>query len=116
MEGGRLGGAVVAFNTPGLTMSGDRGTSAVLWDIRVSLQARRQGVGSALFRAAEVWAQAKGCRQIEVETQSINVPACKVNALQGCVLAAVHRFAYPEFPDEIQLIWRKDLSLSTPSE
>jgi GNAT superfamily N-acetyltransferase len=109
VEGRRIGGAVVAFDTPGLAMSeGDRGL-AVLWDIRVSPEARRQRVGSALFRAAEAWAKAKGCRQLKVETQNINVPACRFYARQGCVLAAVNRFAYPELPDEIQLLWQKDL-------
>lgn len=116
MEGRRVGGAVVALDTPGLTMSGDHASSAVLWDIRVSRQARRQGVGSALFRAAEVWAKTRGCKQIEVETQNINVPACRFYARQGCVLAAVHRFAYPELPDEVRLIWRKALFPNSPSD
>ena len=47
---------------------------------------------------------------MEVETQNINVSACRFYARQGCVLSAVNRFAYPELPDEVQLIWRKDLS------
>jgi len=110
MGGRRVGGAAVAFNTPGLTMSEESARPAVLWDIRVSPQSRRQGVGSALFRAAEVWARTRGCKQIQVETQNINVPACRFYARQGCILAAVHRFAYPGLPDEIQLLWRKDFS------
>ena len=100
----------MAFNTPGLTILEGHGESAVLWDIRVSPDARGQGVGSALFQAAEAWAKARGCRQLEIETQNINVPACRFYARQGCVLAAVYRFAYPDLPDEIQLLWHKDLS------
>ncbi|MEP6706987.1 MAG: GNAT family N-acetyltransferase [Pyrinomonadaceae bacterium] len=108
IEGRRIGGAVVAFNA-GLDQLGGHDGSAVLWDIRVSPEVRGQGVGSALFQAAEARAQARGCRHLKIETQNINVPACRFYARQGCVLAAVHRFAYPELPDEIQLLWHKDL-------
>lgn len=110
LAGRRIGGAVVAFDTPGLTTLDRDAGLAVLWDIRVSPNARGQRVGSALFQAAEALAKARGCRQLQAETQNINVPACRFYARQGCVLAAVHRSAYPEFPDEIQMLWRKDLS------
>jgi hypothetical protein len=50
------------------------------------------------------------CRKLKVETQNINVPACRFYASQGCVLAAVNRMAYREPQDEIQLLWYKDLS------
>jgi len=112
-EGVRLGGAVVAFGTEGLIMLEDRKDLAVLWDIRVATQARRKGVGAALFRAAERWAIAKGCQRLKVETQNINLPACKFYAMQGCVLGAIHRFAYPDFPNETQLLWYKDLGCKT---
>src|SRR5262245_58088913 len=55
-EGLRVGGAAVAFDTPGLTMLEDRRDTAVLWDIRVATEARGQGIGGALFRAVEEWA------------------------------------------------------------
>jgi GNAT superfamily N-acetyltransferase len=109
INGRRVGGAVVAFNSPGLIILEGREDLAVLWDIRVSPEVRGQGVGSGLFRAVETWAKARGCKQLKVETQNINVPACKFYARQGCVLAAVDRFAYPEFPDESGLFWYKDL-------
>jgi GNAT superfamily N-acetyltransferase len=66
-------------------------------------------VGAALFQAAELWARNKGCRQLKVETQNINVPACKFYARQGCVLKTVNRRAYPELPEEAQLLWYKDI-------
>jgi GNAT superfamily N-acetyltransferase len=109
----RLGGAIVAFDTAGLTMLEDRRDIAVLWDIRVAAEARGQGVGTTLFRAVEKWAVAQGCRKLKVETQNINVPACRFYAKQGCVLRAIHRFAYPEFPNEAQLLWYKDLTCET---
>jgi hypothetical protein len=51
----------------------------------------------------------RGCRRLKVETQNTNVPACRLYASQGCTLGAIHRFAYPELPEEIQLLWYKDV-------
>jgi ribosomal protein S18 acetylase RimI-like enzyme len=104
-----VGGATVAFDTPGLTMLEGRGDLAVLWDIRVSPEYRRQGVGSALFERVAAWAQLHGCRQLKIETQNTNVRACRFYERQGCQLRAIHRTAYPELPEEIQLLWYKDL-------
>lgn len=109
MEGRLVGGAAVAYDTIGLNMLEGRTDLAVLWDIRVAPAVRGQGVGSALFRAAEAWATARGCLRLKVETQNINVPACWFYARQGCVLEAIHAGAYPECPGEIQLLWYKDL-------
>ncbi|MDQ2855650.1 MAG: GNAT family N-acetyltransferase [Acidobacteriota bacterium] len=109
IEGRRVGGATVAFNTAGVLLLEGRTNLAVLWDIRVSPEARCQGVGSALFQAAEAWAKARGCRQLRVETQNINIPACRFYARRGCSLSKVDRDAYPDLSDEIQLIWCKDL-------
>lgn len=104
-----IGGAVIAFRTAEVTMLEGRDDLAVLWDIRVSPDVRGQGVGSALFDAAESWARARGCRQLKIETQNINVAACRFYERHGCVLEAVNRLAYPQFPDEIQLLWYKNL-------
>jgi GNAT superfamily N-acetyltransferase len=104
-----VGGATVAYDTPGLDMLEGRSDLALLWDIRIAPSLRRRGVGSVLFEAAEAWASTRGCRQLKVETQNINVAACRFYARHGCVLRAAHPMAYPEFPDEIQLLWYKDL-------
>jgi GNAT superfamily N-acetyltransferase len=82
---------------------------AQLWDIRVASAMRGRGVGSALFEAAADWAASRGCRQLEIETQNINVAACRFYAAQGCVLYSVRRDAYPDLPEEIQLVWMKRL-------
>ena len=108
-NGIRLGGVVVAWNTLGVNMLEGRDDLAVLWDLRVHPDHRRVGVGSRLFQHAAAWAHAKGCRQLKVETQDINVRACKFYAKQGCYLGAVHPGAYPEFPDEVQLLWYLNL-------
>jgi len=111
VAGSRVGGATVAFNTPELTMLEGRRDLSVLWDIRVVPNARGKGIGSALFEKVEAWARAHHCRQLKVETQNINVPACGFYARHGCKLRAVHHGAYPERPEEIQLLWYKDLRI-----
>lgn len=104
-----VGRAAVARETSTLEMLEGRSDLALLWDIRVAPLARRHGVGSALFEAAVRWASSRGCLQLKVETQNINVAACRLYAQRGCVLRAVHPGAYLELPDEIQLLWFKDL-------
>lgn len=107
--GRRVGGAAVAWRTPGLNLLGGRDDLAVLWDLRVCPDRRGQGVGRRLFAYALAWAQARGCRQLLVETQNINVPACRFYARQGCTLGAVNPEAYEDAPDEIQLLWFRDI-------
>ncbi len=105
-----IGGATVAVDTPGVRMLEGRDDLAVLWDLRVAPAFRGLGVGSALFGEAERWAAARGCRQLKIETQNVNLPACRFYAHRGCTLGAINRFAYREFPDEVQLLWYRDLA------
>ena len=111
VDGRCAGGAAVAYDTPNLNMLNGRRDLAVLWDIRVAPNARGKGMGSAHFERVEAWARAHSCRQLKVETQNINVPACGSHARHGCELRAVHHAAYPELPEEIQLLWYKDLRI-----
>jgi hypothetical protein len=50
-----------------------------------------------------------GSRELKAETQNINVPACRFYARLGCTLRTIDRFAYANLPDEVQLLWSKDL-------
>lgn len=110
-EAGRpVGAGAVVHGASDIKMLEGRRDLAVLWDLRVSPGMRSRGVGSALFRAASAWATEQGARQLEVETQNVNVPACRFYARQGCTLGAIRRFAYPRLPDEVQLLWYRDLS------
>ena len=104
-----VGRAAVARDTSALEMLKGLSDAALLWDIRVAPFARRRGVGSALFDAVVKWARSRGCLQLEVETQNTNVAACRFYAQEGCVLRTIQRGAYPALPDEVQLIWFKDL-------
>jgi GNAT superfamily N-acetyltransferase len=105
-----VGGAAVAFDTPELTLLQGRTDLAILWDIRVSPDVRRRGIASRLFQMVERWAESRGCRQLMIETQNTNVGACRSYERQGCQLRAIDRAAYPELPDEIQLLWYKDVA------
>lgn len=110
-EGGWcLGAAAVAYADPAVVLLEGRRDVVVLWDLRVHPAARHRGIGRALFQAAEEWARAQRCRQLRVETQQINVPACRLYAAQGCRLEAVKAGAYATLPDEAQLLWVKDLA------
>jgi len=109
-DGARVGGAVIVSKTPGLHMLGGRDDVAVLWDIRVSPRERGGGIGSALFRAAGDWARARGSRWLKIETQNVNVPACRFYHKMGCTLGAIDRYAYPGQPAEVQLLWWKALA------
>ncbi|HYW32860.1 MAG TPA: GNAT family N-acetyltransferase [Gemmatimonas sp.] len=111
-NGEHVGGAAVAWGSTDVAMLEGRTDLADLWDLRVHPDSRSRGVGTALFRAAELWSQARGARLLKVETQSINVPACRFYSRVGCTLGGINRFAYPSFPDETQLIWYKQLSQS----
>ena len=107
--GERVGGAIVAFDTAGVAMLDGRNDLALLWDIRVRPETRSSGIGTLLFRAVEAWARDRRCRTLKVETQNTNVGACRFYRRMGCTLGAIDRFAYADLPDEVQLMWLKEL-------
>ena len=109
-SGIRVGGCVIAHDTQGVHKLEGRNDIAALWDIRVAHRWRGNGIGGLLLESAIVWAKRRNCRMLKVETQNINVPACRFYAKHGFTLAAINRFAYPELPDEVELIWCKELT------
>jgi ribosomal protein S18 acetylase RimI-like enzyme len=105
-----MASVVVAWRTPGLTMLDGREDLAVIWDLRVAPDFRRQGLGTALIRSSETWARDRGCTLLKVETQNVNVPACRLYARSGFRLGGIHLDAYPGLPREVQLLWYRDLA------
>jgi GNAT superfamily N-acetyltransferase len=101
----RVGGAAVATGTAAVETCHGREDVAVLWDLRVQREYRRQGVGKSLFGAAADWARDRQYRALIVETQNVNVPACRFYARQGCELAAIDSTAYPPEMEEVRLLW-----------
>ncbi len=106
----RLGGLVIVADDPSIDMLEGRYDLGLIWDLRVRPSVRGRGVGRRLVEAAEGWARARGCAELKVETQNINVAACRFYERQGFELRAVHADAYPELPDELQLLWYKHVS------
>lgn len=106
----RIAGAVVAWRTPGVHILEGRRDLAVLWDIRVDREYRGRGVGSKLFARALQWARDKGCSVLKVEAQNTNVPACRFYAGQACELRAICPGTYADAPDEVQLLWYRQLA------
>lgn len=112
-DGGRsVGGATVVHEAPDVRMLDGRRDLALLWDIRVHPGRRGEGIGAALFRRAAEFARRQGCRQLKVETQNVNVPACRFYLAMGCHLGAIHCHAYagePSVAHEAMLLWYLDL-------
>ncbi len=106
-----VGAAAVAFQTTGVFMLEARMDLSVLWDIRVRLEAR--GAGIPLFRYAAEWSRLHGCTQMKIETQNVNVPACRFYQRMGARLGEIHRHGYAAVPavaHEVMLNWYLDLS------
>ncbi len=108
-EDRRVGGCVIAYDTPEVEKLEGRKDIAALWDLRVLPHYRRNGIGGRLVEAAVTWASRHRCKIFKIETQNINVPACRLYARHGFVLGAVNRNAYRELPDEVELIWSREL-------
>ncbi len=105
-------GATVARDTPGVHMLAGRRDLAVLWDIRVMPARRRSGIGARVFDHAAAWARRRGAVQMKIETQNINVPACRFYLSRGCRLGEINLHAYAGEPDvchEVMLVWYLDL-------
>ena len=113
IEAPAVGGAAVALGAGVFSLDRfQRQDLAVLWDIRVAPEARRRGVGKALFRRAAIWAKEGGYGQLGIETQNVNVAACRFYAAQGCTLGAIHRLGYAgiaEVAHEAMLLWYLEL-------
>ena len=104
-DGRRIAACVLAHNTDGVDMLEERSDVVAVWDFRVHPDYRGKGIGHRLFGAAVQWARNRQCRELKVETQNNNVPACRFYSRQGCRLSSIHRYAYEAFPNEVQLIW-----------
>jgi ribosomal protein S18 acetylase RimI-like enzyme len=111
VDGKRVGCATLIARAPAVDLLDGRDDLARLWDLRVAPEFRHRGVASALLAAAEESAGARDIRTLMVETQDVNVPACRFYARRRFVLGAVNRGAYPDLPHEVQLLWYKPVAI-----
>ena len=101
-----IAGVAIAYRTNGVNMLEERDDLSILWDIRVRPEKRGFGIGKALFSRACEWSAVRGCRQMKIERQNINIQACHFYRNMGCNLGVNHRFAYrrdPNIAHEIML-------------
>jgi len=107
-----IGAATVASRDNEVNMLSGRNDLAVLWDIRVDENYKRQKIGQKLFDMAVGWSRIHGLLQMKIECQNNNIPAVKFYHKQGAVLSAIDEYAYynePEYRHETQFIWFLDL-------
>lgn len=108
-----VGALTLAGPTEGMHMLNSREDACVLWDIRVADGYKHRGIGQQLFNMAVADAKACGYRQMIIECQNNNVPACHFYRRQGAVLGKIDMYAYysdPAIRDEVQFIWYLDLA------
>lgn len=104
-----IAGCTLATNTNDCHMLEERSDLAVLWDIRVRDEYKHQGIGQELFNMAKEYAKSNGFRELKVECQNTNPAAVNFYRKQGMVLRSVNENAYPDYPNETQLILYLDL-------
>jgi GNAT superfamily N-acetyltransferase len=103
-KGIRIGGAVIAFDTPNVNRLEGREDITVLWDLRIHPDYRRKGMGTLLIRQCMEWSKNKKCRLMKIESQSNNVNACRFYA-KHAALGNLHRYAYADLPGIAMLDW-----------
>ncbi|MDQ6718678.1 MAG: GNAT family N-acetyltransferase [Gemmatimonadota bacterium] len=114
-HGRRVGGAVVIVEPADVARLGGDTPFALLWDVRVTPEARGRGIGRALLDAAGLAAREAGCGGMIAETQDINVAACQLYANAGYSILGIDPAAYPDIPGETQIVWTKSFELPLAS-
>ena len=108
-----VGAVTIAAKTDKLYMLAGRDDACVLWDIRVADEYKHQGIGQKLIDLAVKNAKADGYRQMIIECQNNNVPACNFYRKQGALLSKVDMYAYYQEEacrNEVQFLWYLDLN------
>lgn len=80
---------------------------ALIEDIAVAKDFRKNGVGKVLLQKATEWALERNFIGLMLETQDINVSACRFYAKNHFVIGAVDTMLYSNFPtaNEIAIFW-----------
>ncbi len=107
-----VGAMTVVGKTDRLNMLYGREDACVLWDIRVADAYKHSGIGQKLLDMGILNAKSDGYKQMIIECQNNNVPACKFYQKQGALLSKIDMYAYylvPELRNEIQFIWYLDI-------
>lgn len=103
--GRQIGGAILVPEAELVTDP----MSMLLWDLRVAPEFRRRGIGRALLTKVEATVLSRRRQLLYVETQDVNVGACRFYAHCGFLPDRITRGVYPQLPDESRILWRKCL-------
>lgn len=106
----RVGGIIVGHDSPTFGMLRGDPATAVIVDLRVDARFRGQGVGAALLSAGVVWATSRDFSELIVETQDVNVAACRFYSSNGFRIVSVEPRGYGAEILEAKLIWRLPIS------
>ena len=93
-DGKPIGAATVAAKSPELKMLDGRDDIALLWDMRLPAEYRRQGIGQRLFDMAVEWSTGGGYKMMKIECQNTNLPAARFYEKQGAELVVINPHAY----------------------
>ncbi|WP_078551982.1 GNAT family N-acetyltransferase [Bacillus alkalicellulosilyticus] len=80
---------------------------AYIEDIAVAKEYREKGVGTALIHQAIEWAKEKKFCGLMLETQDINVSACRFYAKNNFTIGSIDTMLYSNFStaNEVAIIW-----------
>lgn len=80
---------------------------ALIEDIGIAKDWRQKGIGTALLEKAVEWAKQNNFAGLMLETQDVNVSACRFYAKNKFVIGAVDNMLYSTFPtaNEKAIFW-----------
>lgn len=87
---------------------------AVIEDLAVGIQYRRQGLGKKLMDGAVAWCRKQRYERITLETQDNNLQACRFYVKYGFALCGINTKIYalmPEYRDETALYFCLEIPL-----
>lgn len=105
-----IAGVIVLTHAPKIHLLENNLDNAILWDIRIDPQYQGLGLGKKLFNLACDYAKNQQCKALIIETQNNNPKAIKFYQHMGASLYKTKEHAYPEQPDEVQILFKKELS------
>lgn len=109
----RLGGILLLTDAPSFDLLEGRKDLAMMPDVRVHPDGRGKGVGRALVEEALKWSRRNNCVEMRVETQDVNVSACRFYAAMGFRVYSVNPNAYGPGYDETQILWTREVYIAS---
>lgn len=98
-------GAILAYRCNGFDLLEGRDDLVHIVDFRVHPDFRGHGLGQGLWAECVRWSSSRGAIELRVETQDVNVPACRFYSAMGCRLLSADPLGYGCDVDEAKLIW-----------